>query len=285
MPDPRTAVVIATRNRAGSLAAALEHLLDLPERPHVLVVDNGSSDDTPALIRTRFPQAALVSLGENRGAAARNIGVERITTPYVAFADDDSWYDAGALSHAADCFDRYPRLGLVAGRVLVGPEELLDPTCEEMATSPLGREALPGPAVLGFLACGAVVRRAAFLQAGGFAPGFGVGGEEDLLAMDLAAAGWRLAYVPAVVARHHPPPRPDTWERRRVQVRNALWCAWLRHGVAAALGQTIRVVRQAVREPAGRAGVLAAVGGLRQVLRARRPVPNWLDEDLRRLGR
>ncbi len=281
--DPRTAVVIATRNRAACLRLALARLLALPECPAIVVVDNGSSDGTAAMVRAEFAAVEVVSLPDNRGAAGRNVGVGRVTAPFVAFADDDSWYAPGALAHAADLFDRHPRLGLIAARVLVGPDETLDPTCAAMATSPLAGAGLPGSAVLGFLACGAVVRRSAFLAAGGFPERFGVGGEEELLAIDLAAAGWGLAYAQAVVAHHHPPPRPVSADRRRVQTRNALWSAWLRRRPAGAVRRTLRLAWPALRDPAARAGVFAAVAGLGHVVRGRRPVPAWLERDLQRL--
>src|SRR5206468_1912268 len=87
-----------------------------------------------------------------------------------------------------------PRMALLAARVLVGPAAVIDPTCEAMARSPLPPRAdSPGPSILGFLACGAVVRRSAFLAVGGFAGRFGVGGGEELLGIDLALAG--IAWV------------------------------------------------------------------------------------------
>ena len=52
---------------------------------------------------------------------------------------------------------------------------------------------LPGPRILGFVACGAVVRRAAFREAGGFDAVVHFAGEEERVAIDLAAAGWGLA--------------------------------------------------------------------------------------------
>ncbi len=77
-----------------------------------------------------------------------------------------------------------------------------------MEHSPLPVEPdLPGPPVLGFLACAAIVRRKAYLEVGGFDPRMMIGGEEELLAADLASAGWGLAYV----GGHRgfgPPPSP-----------------------------------------------------------------------------
>ena len=70
------------------------------------------------------------------------------------------------------------------------------------------RGPLPGKPLLGFLAGALVVRRTAFLEAGGFDPRFFIGGEEQLLAIELAVRGWTLCYVPQLVVHHHPSPAP-----------------------------------------------------------------------------
>src|SRR4051794_19853709 len=211
-------LVVITRDRWPDL----EQTVPRHQGP-VVLVDNGSRDGTPDLVRARFPQVELVELGVNRGAVARNLGVQRARTPYVAFADDDSWWGPGALGRAAELFDAHPRLGLLAGRVLVGAEEMEDPICHLMAESPLGVESdLPGPSVLGFLACGAVVRRTAYLAAGGFDDVVFFGGEEERLALDLATLGWGLCYVDEVVAHHHPSPARDPVARQARAARNRL---------------------------------------------------------------
>ena len=109
------------------------------------------------------------------------------------------------MRQAANLFDQYPRLALVTARVLVGPEEVEDPTCQIMAQSPLRREhGMPGPALLGFLAGASVVRRDAFLEAGGFSNRVVIGGEEAWLAAELAARQWWLCYVEDLVVYHYP---------------------------------------------------------------------------------
>jgi hypothetical protein len=138
--------------------------------------------------------------------------------------------------------------------------------------------------VLGFLACAAVVRRSAYLQVGGFHPSFGVGGEEQLLALDLAVAGWELAYVAEVTAHHHPPPRSDTTGRRRRQARNSLWFAWLRRPLGGALRHTTSVARLALSDRAVAGGMADAAAGLGWVLRERRPVGWELEKRLRLLA-
>jgi GT2 family glycosyltransferase len=200
--------------------------------------------------------------------------VRLLETEYVAFSDDDSWWAAGSLARAAALFSAHPRLGLIAARILVGPECRLDPTCAEMTRSPLPADAgLPGPPIIGFVACGAIVRRRAYLAAGGFEPRFGVGGEEQLLALDLAAAGWELAYVETIVAHHHPwPDEAGRQGRRALELRNLIWTAWLRRPLRVALAKSAALAIAAVSEGRARS-VLAAARGLPWVLRRRRRLP------------
>jgi GT2 family glycosyltransferase len=280
----RVSVVIATRNRGPELLGTLARLRALHEQPPIVVVDNGSTDGTAELVRAHHPGVQVVGLRRNRGGAARTVGARLVDSPYVAFSDDDSWWAPGALSRAADLLDHHPRLAVLAARVLVGPEERLDPVCAEMAHSPLpAADDLPGPSVLGFIACGAVVRRTAFLELGGFDVRLGVGGEEELLSVDLATRGWGLAYVDEVVAHHHPSPSRDPCGRRRVQVRNALWSAWLRRPLGGAARQTAHLAALAIHQPGASPGLLLAVLGLPWVLRERRPVQPELEAALRTL--
>src|SRR5919199_4199727 len=195
---------MATRNRAQEAVGTLHRLEALPERPPIVVVENGSTDGTPDAIAREHPHVRVIGLGENIGGAARNVGVDACEAEYVAFADDDSWWEPGSLARAAAVFDAHPRLAAVSARVLVGPEETPDPVCAELEASPLPAAGLPGPAILGFLACGAIVRKAAFLEVGGFERRMMIGGEEELLAADLASRGWAICYVPELVAHHHP---------------------------------------------------------------------------------
>jgi GT2 family glycosyltransferase len=272
--EREVSVVIATRNRRASLLRSLERLVALPENPEIIVIDNASSDGTGTAVRTAFPDVRLLALEHNRGAAARNIGVEATTTSYVAFSDDDSWWQPGALARAAQLLAAYPRLGLLAARVLVGDTRRLDPVCELMAESPLTADrTLPGPPVLGFIACGAVVRRVAFLGVGGFNEQLRFTGEERLLAVDLAAAGWFCAYVPEVVAHHSPSNQRNAEARRRQAVRNELWYAWLRLSGRPAALRTWAVIRASLRDRDGRAGIVSAVAGLHTVMRHRERLP------------
>lgn len=267
-------VVVATRNRRDRLAETLGRYGGRHETP-IILVDNGSTDGTPAYVRARFPEVTVVPLGRNAGAAARNVGVALARTPFVAFADDDSYWTDGSLARAAQLLRDHPATALLAARVLVGPDARLDPVSAAMAAAPLGAPAgAPGPAVLGFLACSAVVRRSAFLAVGGFHPALHVYGEEALLAMDLAAAGWHLAYVDDLVVRHLPTPAGrDHRARRRLEVRNRVLTAVLRRPAPV----VARTVAAAWRDKADRPGLLAAARTLPWALHHRRQLPRRVE--------
>ena len=268
-------VVVMTRNRWSDLERSMVHH-DAP----VVVVDNGSTDGTPEQLARRFPHAEVVRLDRNLGAAARNLGVERSASPYVAFADDDSWWEPGALGRAAELLDAHPHVAVLAARMLVGAPGTLEPLCEVLARSPLGTHGdEPGPRVLGFIACGAVVRRSAFLEAGGFDEVVFFAGEEERLALDLAAAGWVLCYAPDVVARHLPSEHRGI-RRRHVRVaRNAVLTAVMRRP----WGQVLRVAVRVSRQPYGVAGLAASLPRLRMAVRARRPLPAPVEAMVRAL--
>jgi N-acetylglucosaminyl-diphospho-decaprenol L-rhamnosyltransferase len=284
MADPRVSVVVITHNRCAELARTLALLAQLPERPAVVVVDNGSTDGTSAMVRRDHPDMTLLTPGRNLGAVGRNLGVQAAPTPYVVFCDDDTWYDPGALSRAADLLDEHPSLAVVTGHILVEPGSRDDPICDELRRSPLPRPTgLPGHPLLSFLAGVSIVRRSAYEQAGGFSERLWLGGEEELLASDIARAGWHMAYAPDVVAHHQASKARDAHLRRRHGIRNTLWFTWLRRPWPSALRRTVRLLRTLPRDRVTVAGVLDAVRGAPWVLRERHVVPPQVEQGYRSL--
>jgi GT2 family glycosyltransferase len=274
---PDVTVVVASRNRRTELLATIPR----HEAP-VVLVDNASTDGSADAVRAAHPDVTVLALDRNEGAHARTRGVARAGTPFVAFADDDSWWAPGDLERAVATMRAHPRLAVLNARILVGPEERLDPVCALMARSPLGTPPdLPGPALLGFVACAALVRTEAFDAVGGFDAVVRFPGEEERLALDIAAAGWGLAYVDEVTVHHHPSPRRSAPRRRQAGIwRSRVLTAVMRLPAA----DLVRVVLRAVR--AGRpgvAGLARAIPDLPAALRHRRVIPSSLRADLQRL--
>lgn len=283
----RVAVIVLTHNRKEEVLRTLARLVAMAEPVEICVVDNGSTDGTSQAIAERFPGVHRVRLERNLGAAGRNYGVRQVTARYVAFCDDDCWWEPGSLGRALALLDAHPRLGAITARILVGAEEREDPTSTSMATSPLPAILdIPGAkSVVGIMAGACVMRRQAFLEVGGYEPRLFIGGEESLLSIDLMAGGWHLAYVPEVVVHHYPSTRRDTAGRRRLLLRNALWCAWLRRPLAGAGRETLRRLGEVLRQPRLIGGLLSALGGLPWVLKNRRVVPAHVETRLQLLER
>lgn len=123
-------VIVCTFNRSASLARTLARLTQCaPPEPvgpwELIVVDNNSSDDTPAVVAQCQQRAAIpvryLFEGHQGLSFARNTGVEAANGDIIAFTDDDCCVDTSWLVVIQDEFSRDAQLGAMAGRVEPGP--------------------------------------------------------------------------------------------------------------------------------------------------------------------
>ncbi|HFE37282.1 MAG TPA: glycosyltransferase family 2 protein [Gammaproteobacteria bacterium] len=86
-------VIIPSYNRAYCLARAIESVLQQSyQAKTIVVVDDGSTDDTEVLVKHRYPQVIYYKQKNKGVSAARNLALSRLTTNWVAFLDsDDEW--------------------------------------------------------------------------------------------------------------------------------------------------------------------------------------------------
>jgi glycosyltransferase involved in cell wall biosynthesis len=280
----RVTVVMITHNRRFEVLRTLDRMAALTDRAPIIVVDNGSTDGTADAIARAHPEPVLVRSPDNLGAVARNIAVRQVRTPYVAFCDDDTTWESGSLTRAADLLDSCPQLASVTGRCLVEPSLREDPIMPELRHSPVPAPSwLPGPALLGILAGLTMLRVEAFWDVGGFSSRMWLGGEEELLAIDLAARGWWMVWAEDVVIHHAPSVARDARRRRQLGIRNTLWTAWLRRPPSSAARHTAWVLSRAPKDLATMSALAEAVRGLPWVLNERRVVPEGVEHGLRLL--
>ena len=211
-PRVQLSLVISTRNRAAQLRRCLNSLLLLDSaRPwEIVIVDNGSSDDTAEVIeefRGRSPCPLIAVFVPQPGLGrARNHGWRAASGEVVAFTDDDCYPDAHFVSAVAAAFAAQPGLGFLGGRI-----RLYDPTDYPITVqeNPQGIDLPPRRFIPAGLIQGAnfALRRSALEAIGGFDPLFGAGAlfpceDVDVIAR-ASAAGWRGAYDPTPVVYHH----------------------------------------------------------------------------------
>lgn len=222
---PRYTVVILTWNSKQHVGPCLDSLAAAsPGEPcDVIVIDNGSTDGTPEIVRERAPGARLIRNRENRGvAAARNQGLVLARTPYSIILDVDTVVGEGAFSRLLDFMESSPDVGVVGPR-LVMPDGHVQPSCQLFPTivDKLVRQ-LPNGAGDRFLreveladwdhdglrdidyvvgACQAIRMRA--LHSVGWLDERIFYGPEDVdLCLRMHLAGWRVVYMGDAVVRH-----------------------------------------------------------------------------------
>jgi|GEM_PF-3307293 len=204
-------VVIPAFNAARTIGRALSSVFAQDRTPEcVVVVDDGSQDNTCAVVAQRFPSVRLVSQENGGPSRARNAGAALLDTDWIAFLDaDDVWFHdkiATQLALAA----QEPRVALVAA----GWTRSL--TRREIAAHRVPARDLPQLALLfGYFLgpSGVMVRREAFERAGGFRPAMDGIEDRDLFAR-LAMSG-RALLADGVL--WHYAPTPGSFSKRRMR--------------------------------------------------------------------
>ena len=107
--SPRVSVIIPTYNRSWCLSEAIDSVLSQTfQDMELIVVDDGSSDETPALL-SHYADRLRVLRQTNRGvSAARNSGIQAAHGDLIAFLDSDDTWQPDKLARQVDFFDRQP---------------------------------------------------------------------------------------------------------------------------------------------------------------------------------
>jgi len=109
-----TSVIIAAYNYGRFLGECLESALGQTRAPlEVIVVDDGSTDDTPQVVAVFGDRVRYLRQRNAGPAAARNRGIEAARGDYLAFLDADDTWPPDSLERRAAALDRHPEVGLV----------------------------------------------------------------------------------------------------------------------------------------------------------------------------
>ncbi len=219
---PRISVVVCTYNGARTLRECLAGLrrLDYPDC-EVIVVDDGSADETPRLARESGFR--VVSEGRQGLSGARNSGLRAATGEIVAYIDDDAYPDPHWLSYLALAFRENSHAG-VGGPNLAPAGDGPIAACITNAPGNPNHVLLSDGEAEHIPGCNMAFRRDRLLAIGGFDPRFRRAGDDVDVCWRLRDRGWTLGFSPAAVVWHH----------RRGSVR-AFWRQQFHYGAAEAL--------------------------------------------------
>ena len=218
-------VIVVNWNTRDLLAQAIESLPQKNPRFHLrlIVVDNGSTDGSVAMLEERYPEAIIIENENNIGFARANNQALRVAEgEYALLLNSDAELLPGSLEAMVGLLLSKPEIGIAGARIL-HPDHSLQASYmdfpnllrEFLILSGIGRlvfggcypshslqrakKARPVDYVSG--AC-MLVRRDAFVEVGGFDESFFMYAEEVDLCYRMQQAGWQVWYQPAAGVVH-----------------------------------------------------------------------------------
>jgi glycosyltransferase involved in cell wall biosynthesis len=119
-PAPDISIVICTHNRATYLDKALQSLADqdpVSREVEIIVVDNASTDNTPAVVDRFVTSSGVRYIHEPTLGlcVSRNTGWRKARGRYIAYFDDDAVAAPGWIAAIGRAFDQHPNAGIVGG--------------------------------------------------------------------------------------------------------------------------------------------------------------------------
>ena len=223
---PDIAAVVISYNTRDLLRDCLASLAAEPVAS-VTVVDNGSSDGSPEMVRAEFPSVRLIVDPSNPGfGAAANRGIRCSSERYVLLLNADTRVMPGAFENLVRYLDEHPRAAIAGPRIL-HPDGRLQPSCFpflgtaqfEIERSFLGPMLARVPLlrrryllqhsdhdrprrVPWVLGAALAIRREAFEEVGGFDESYFLYAEEIDLCYRLRAARWQVHFAPVADVVH-----------------------------------------------------------------------------------
>jgi GT2 family glycosyltransferase len=212
----KIAVVIPNWNGAKDLADCLDSLLVQSVSVHIIVVDNGSVDNSLSLLKDSYPTVEVIKLRKNRGfAGGVNPGIKKSMQDgyeYVALLNNDAIADKNWLKHLRDFMDKHPQAGIATSKIKDSNKKLLDSTGDIYTVwglpfprgrgEPANEKYDQHTEVFGASGGASIYRNKMLEQIGTFDEDFFAYYEDVDLSFRAQLAGWRISYVPNAIVYH-----------------------------------------------------------------------------------
>jgi GT2 family glycosyltransferase len=222
-PAHLLSVIVVNKNTANLLVHCLGRIysshLDVP--PQVIVVDNGSTDDSVPRVKRAFPLVKVIEAGRNLGfTAANNVAIREAHGDFLLLVNTDAMLEPDCARTLLDTLSQDPRAGMVGPQLLNqnGSPQTSYEAVPTLATETLNRSLLkrlfpsrfpgkhrvvssaePVEALIGAVM---MIRRQALEQVNGFDENYFFFLEETDLAVTMRQRGWSVIHEPRARAVH-----------------------------------------------------------------------------------
>jgi hypothetical protein len=239
---PDLSIVLVCWNNKDYLEPCLRSLSEAGVRTRfdVVVVDNGSTDGSQAMLRETFPHVELIQNDHNTGLSrASNQGIDATSGRYVLLLNNDTLVNGASLDALVAFLDATPEAGAVGGRLL-NPDGTFQAASANFSTlreeflvaTGLGERLWPGypshvdageARAVGWVSSACLLlRRDALAQVGLLDEEYFIYGDEADLQYRFQCAGWKVYYLPSVTTIHYGGRSMDRWRRRKMVYRGKL---------------------------------------------------------------
>lgn len=209
-------VVIPNLNGGDELLAAIASLHKQSLKPHIIVVDNASTDGSAERAQKQYPDVEFVWHKKNKGyAGGVNPGLQRAIdrgASYVAPFNDDATADPDWLKHLVNYLDAHPQHGAACCKVLKSDGKHLDSTGDFLTIwglpYPRGRDEVDTgqyddkPEIFAASGAASLFRVETLRKVGLFDESFFAYYEDVDLGFRMQNAGWKVGYVPESIVYH-----------------------------------------------------------------------------------
>ena len=225
--NPVVSIVTLNWNRRQDVLRTLFSIYSQTYEPkEIIVVDNGSSDQSVNAIQSGFPQTKIIALSQNKGVEGYNVGMEAASGEFILLIDNDmDLLQNDTVQHVVAAFAQNPKLGAVALQVR-NPDQTLSPNNPKFWNEKGDDER--GYACSTFDGGGVALRKSLLKQTGYYLPEFFVYHSEVDLSTRIWDSGFEIRYFPGIAVTHRESPvSRNVAMQTFYTTRNYLWYVWI----------------------------------------------------------
>ncbi len=201
---PKVSIGVSTYNRRDYLRESLKSLLEQTYSDfEIIVVDDGSSDDTGEMVAREFPQVRYFYKENGGDASAKNLAAVKAKGEYLVFNDSDDLFLPDALENLLQPLESHPEACSYGNYISIDADGNRLPTRKKMTTYPSGR--ILNEMLRHIIVCctGFIIRTDEFIRLGGFDTSMRVAHDYKLLLKIAAEHEFIALNKPVFLRRRH----------------------------------------------------------------------------------